>query len=168
MCTYLKKICIWPHTYNTRLIYSTITGGRHYKCIPRVGVSHISKRTSTHYTTERNNEPKSKTIGLILMIETTRNAKLDRAETRDLIIIMTITITILSQSMWPHHDILLLPCNLISVSQNFCSSVKYLSSMNTLEWPTLAITPESGEVVCVIQTSVCISKEPPWSSVAKP
>ena len=27
------------------------------------------------------------------------------------------------------------PCNRFSVSQNFCSSLKYLSSMNTLEMP---------------------------------
>lgn len=59
-----------------------------------------------------------------------------------------------------------LPCNLISVSQNFCSSVKYLSSMNTLEWPTLAITPESGTVV-YIGRGACFSKELPSSFVAK-
>lgn len=59
-----------------------------------------------------------------------------------------------------------LPCNLISVSQNFCSSVKYLSSMNTLEWPTLAITPESGTVV-YIGRYACFSKELPSSFVAK-
>lgn len=49
----------------------------------------------------------------------------------------------------------LLPCNLISVSQNFCSSVKYLSSINTFEWPTLAITPVSrrgGVLMCTFQT----------------
>lgn len=31
------------------------------------------------------------------------------------------------------------PCSFFSVSQNFCSSVKYLSSMNTLERPSVAM-----------------------------
>lgn len=33
-----------------------------------------------------------------------------------------------------------IPCSFFSVSQNFCSSVKYLSSMKTLERPRVAIS----------------------------
>lgn len=39
-----------------------------------------------------------------------------------------------SHSRWWH-----LPCSFFSVSQNFCNSVKYLSSINTLERPRVAM-----------------------------
>ena len=35
------------------------------------------------------------------------------------------------------HGCFTLPCSLFSVSQNFCSSEKYLSRMNTLERPSV-------------------------------
>lgn len=37
-----------------------------------------------------------------------------------------------------------IPCSFFSVSQNFCSSVKYLSNMKTLERPRVAISGALG------------------------
>lgn len=50
------------------------------------------------------------------------------------------------------------PCNFFSVSQNFCSSVKYLSKMNTLDSPSVAM-PRSS-VTCLSLDTHSLTESP--------
>ena len=53
-------------------------------------------------------------------------------------------------------DIFILPCSLFSVSQNFCSSEKYLSRMNTLERPSVVAIAVVDEDIAVAQIYVLL------------
>lgn len=44
-------------------------------------------------------------------------------------------------------DLLVLPCSLFSVSQNFCSSLKYLSRMKTFERPMVPAVVTADDIV---------------------